>query len=303
VKLDPELEAALRDLPRQDFADIDACRARSQGIAGRHDRSTTPSVSFVDARVPREDGSTLRVRVVHDESPAEDAPVLLHLHGGGFCLGDPDYDEPIHAELVRRTGVVIVSPEYRRAPEHAYPAALDDCTLALRWLASADFPFVPRPRSFGVAGDSAGGGLAAATALWARDFSPIALAAQFLLEPELDARLQTRSMVEGTDTPVWWRSNAELSWKHYLAGRKPDQYASPALAATVAGLPRTYLTVNQADPLRDEGLDYALRLMDADVLTEVHCWPGACHGFLGFPARVARDALDDLVRVIAAYLG
>src|SRR5699024_9338356 len=106
------------------------------------------------------------------------------------------------------------------------------------------------------------------------------------------------------EAPVWFLSNARLSWEYYLAGRAPDGYASPALARSVAGLPRTYLTVNQSDPLRDEGLAYASRLFRAGVLTEVHCWPGAFHGFTTIEhARLSRHALADLIRVVTDYLG
>ncbi|QGH68374.1 alpha/beta hydrolase [Pseudactinotalea sp. HY158] len=300
--LDPELARALADLPVQDFADLAACRERSAGLAGDYDWSGRSDLTVRDVALDRGDGSILTVRVIAPVGADADAPVLLSIHGGGFCLGHPRLDDSRNAELAARAGVVVVSPDYRLAPEHPYPAGLDDCHAALRWIVSGGLGR-SRGRRIGVLGDSAGGGLAAALALLVRDEGEVELAAQFLLEPELDARLETESMIGGTDTPVWFLSNARRSWDFYLGGREPDGYASPALARIVAGLPRTYLAVNQVDPLRDEGLDYAARLLRAGVPTELHCWPGAFHGFTTIEhARLSRDALAELVRVVSGYL-
>lgn len=303
MQLDPELAAALPFLPVQDFGDLARCRTRSSGVKRPFHRSSTPQLEFNDIVIPRPDGSALEVMVISKPATRAWAPVLLHIHGGGFALGDPSFDEAENAEIVDRTGATVVSPGYRLAPENPFPAGFDDCCTTLKWMVSADLSWSHPDRSFAVMGHSAGGGLAAATALWARDISGIQLAAQILLEPELDPRLRTISMTDMVDTPIWFRSNAELSWRFYLANQEPNQYAAPALAESLAGLPRTYLSVNQIDPLRDEGLEYAARLMNDGVLTELHCWPGAFHGFMSIrSAQLTHRAMDQLVTVIKTYL-
>lgn len=303
VQLDPELAAVLPFLPPQDFKDLKRCRALSGEVTQAFARASAPELKFDDDVIQRPDGSTLDVMVISNPATSASAPVVLHIHGGGFALGSPSFDEAENAEIVGRTGVTIVSPNYRLAPEHPFPAAFDDCCTTLEWIASTDFSWADPGRPLAVMGHSAGGGLAAAVALWCRDFSGIPLAAQILLEPELDPRLKTRSMNEMMDTPIWYHSNAELSWDFYLAGQEPNQFAAPALAATLEGLPRTYLSVNQVDPLRDEGLEYARRLMSDGVLTELHCWAGAYHGFMAIQsAQLTHRAMDQLVTVIRTYL-
>jgi acetyl esterase/lipase len=180
---------------------------------------------------------------------------------------------------VREVGAVVVAPEYRLAPEHPYPAGLEDCYATLQWLAAHADEWQVDPERIAVLGDSGGATLAAATALLARDRGGPQVALQVLLEPALDDRLQTRSMFEGTDTVMWNSANAAHSWRFYLGGQAATPYAAPARMDDLVGLPPTYLTVNELDPLRDEGLDYAFRLLGAGVSTEVHCWAGAFHGF------------------------
>jgi acetyl esterase/lipase len=131
-----------------------------------------------------------------------------------------------------------------------------------------------------VGGQSAGGGLAAAVALLARDRGAWKICFQFLGIPELDHRLETPSMRAFVDTPMWDRPNAELSWSYYLGGATDEvsPYASPAVAADVSGLPPAYVTTMEFDPLRDEGVLYALRLLQAGVSVELHSYPGTFHG-------------------------
>jgi acetyl esterase len=154
-----------------------------------------------------------------------------------------------------------------------------------------------------VHGQSAGGGLSAATALLARDRSGPALCFQALGIPELDDRLETPSMTAFTHTPMWARPQAIKSWEYYLGGQPADQYAAPARAQDLAGLPPTYLATCELDPLRDEGLTYAMRLLAAGVPVEVHNYPGAFHGAqLVQGAAVVRRMQDDLVGALRRAL-
>jgi acetyl esterase/lipase len=201
-----------------------------------------------------------------------------------------------------------VSVEYRLAPEHPFPAGVEDCYAALSWTAANAAALGVDARRIAVAGQSAGGGLAAATALLARDRGGPALCFQLLEIPELDDRLDTPSMLAFDDTPLWNRPSAVWSWKHYLGpdhGGEVSPYAAPARAQDVSGLPPAYVSTMELDPLRDEGILYALRMLQAGVPVELHSYPGTFHGSALIPAaavsqRNAREVLDALRRAIAA---
>jgi acetyl esterase/lipase len=191
----------------------------------------------------------------------------------GSCIG-----------LCRGLGVVVVSVDYRLAPETPYPGPLEDCYASLRWLVDQSGQLNIDAERVAVFGQSAGGGLSAATALLARDRGGPDLCFQYLGIPELDDRLQTPSMRQFVDTPMWNRPNAEFSWDYYLGQqyqRGADDvpcHAAPARAEELAGLPPAYISTMEFDPLRDEGIEYALKLMQAGVATELHSFPGTFHG-------------------------
>ena len=301
--IDSELAAVLPFIPPQDFSDLDECRRLSDQVNEPYDQSTHPEVEFSNQYLTRPDGTQFLVRVAFNPDSVQSAAVVLHFHGGGFCIGHPTFDDAENAQIVAETGAIVVSPDYRLAPEFPYPAGFNDCVQTYEWITSPQFRWKPASLRLGLLGHSAGAGIAAAVALWARDHCLQQPTAQFLLEPELDARLETPSAINCIDTPIWYRSNAELSWEYYLGGRPADQYASVALAHDLTGLPKTYLTVNQIDPLRDEGMIYASRLMAANVPTEIHCWPAAYHGFMAIrSAKLSHRAMNQLVSVLSSYL-
>ncbi len=209
-------------------------------------------------------------------------PAVLYIHGGGFFVGSIDSEHMGSAALARELGVVVVSVEYRLAPEHPYPAGLEDCYAALVWLHEhADELGVDRDR-VAISGSSAGGGLAAGLALLARDRGGPALCFQYLGVPEIDDRLETASMRRFTDTPMWTRGAAVKSWEWYLGDAHGSDdvphYAAPARAEDLTGLPPAYISTMEYDPLRDEGIVYALRLLEAGVSVELHSFPGTFHG-------------------------
>ncbi len=181
------------------------------------------------------------------------------------------------------------------------PVETADCFATVQWMSgNASVLGVDRER-IAVGGQSAGGGLAAAVALMARDRGGPSLCFQFLGIPELDHRLDTVSMRTFVDTPMWHRPNAELSWSYYLG---PDAdpvspYASPAVATDLVGLPPAYVTTMEFDPLRDEGINYALRLLEAGVTVELHSYPGTFHGSTLIPsAAVSRRSHDELMTAL-----
>jgi acetyl esterase/lipase len=299
---DPELAAFADMLPTQDLADVAQARAGLAGLIGPLNASVdTSGIVITDHEVPRADGAgaiLVRVYAPEGNAPAGGWPALLDIHGGGFCVGDIDMEHNFCAGVARELGVVIATPEYRLAPEHPFPAGVDDCYAALRWLHEQAATFGVDAARIGVGGQSAGGGLAAATVLLARDRGGPAVCFQFLGIPELDHRLETASMRAFVDTPMWHRGNAELSWRFYL-GPDPgpvSPYASPAIAEDLSRLPPAYVTTMEFDPLRDEGILYALRMMEAGVTVELHSFPGTFHGSAALPtAAVSRRASHELL--------
>lgn len=294
--MDRELAEALPYLPNLPFSDLEGTRAAFADLLAQAPPPDRTGVAVEDRTIDGPQGAPqLTVRVFTPATGAAPRPAVLDIHGGGFAIGSRDLDDAVNLQIARQVGAVVVSVEYRLAPETPFPGPAEDCYTALQWLVAQAGELRVDPARVAVLGDSAGGGLAATTALLARDRRGPALAMQVLIEPELDDRLETHSMRTGTDTAVWHRANAVKSWEFYLGGQPATPYAAPARMQDLSGLPPTYLTVNELDPLRDEGLDYAQRLLVAGVPTELHCFAGTFHGFVLVPtAQVTVRALDML---------
>ncbi|WP_203336642.1 alpha/beta hydrolase [Nocardioides limicola] len=219
-------------------------------------------------------------------SPAEEAgprPVIYYIHGGGMVLGDHRLGVDVLLPYVAEGSAVVVSVDYRLAPEHPDPALVEDCYAGLVWTAknAADLG-IDRQRLI-IAGTSAGGGLAAGTALLARDRAFPTLSHQVLVCPMLDDRFETHSsrMLDGEG--VWDRGDNLFGWTALLGERRggPDvsPYAAPARAEDLTGLPRTYIDTGSVESFRDEVLSYASRLSEAGVSVDLHMWGGGFHGF------------------------
>jgi acetyl esterase/lipase len=301
--IDPELRPFIELLPPVDVEDLEGARARTLELTRAINASVdVAGIVSSDHLVPGpDDGADVLVRVYAPDgpSPAGGRPALLDIHGGGFTSGSIEMEHGFCASVVRRLGIVAATVEYRLAPEHPFPAGIEDCYAALRWLHEAAGELEVDRTRVGVAGQSAGGGLAAGTALLARDRGDPPLCFQFLGIPELDHRLETASMSAFIDTPMWSRPQAIVSWERYLG---PDHagdvspYASPAIAPDLNELPPAYVTTMEFDPLRDEGILYALRLMEAGVHVELHSYPGTFHGSsLVTTAEVSRRASEELL--------
>jgi acetyl esterase/lipase len=283
--IDPELTGILDLLPPIDLRDPPAARAAfSDLVAGmRSEIAGIETLDIEDRLVPGWEGNPdVGVRVYRPKDRAGPVPGVLLIHGGGFIIGSVEAEHAGAAMTALQTGAVVVSVEYRLAPEHPFPAGLHDCYSALVFLAGTAGDLGVDPERLALYGASAGGGLAAATALLARDLGGPSLCFQMLHIPELDDRLETPSMRTFVDSPLWNRPLAELSWKAYL-GAGADRadvspYAAPARATDLSGLPPAYISTAENDPLRDEGILYGLRLLQGGVSVELHQFPGTFHG-------------------------
>jgi acetyl esterase/lipase len=230
------------------------------------------------------------------------------IHGGGFIIGSVEAEHAGAALMAIDSGAVVVSVEYRLAPEHPFPAALHDCYAALSYLHGEAVSLGVDPARVALCGTSAGGGLAAATALLARDLGGPPVCFQMLHIPELDDRLETPSMRAFVDSPVWNRPLAAKSWRAYLGAQhgsaQTPAYAAPARAEDLSGLPPAYVSTAENDPLRDEGIIYALRMLQAGVSVELHQFPGTFHGSaLVTTASVSRRAQREAALVLRRALG
>ncbi len=220
-------------------------------------------------------------------------PVLVYLHGGGLVMGSNHSFEPTARELARASGAAVVAVEYRLAPESPPPAQFDDAYVATEWVAGhADELGVDGSR-LAVVGDSAGGSLAAAVALAARDHGGPRICVQVLLYPGLDRDMGTASITSMPDAPML--SHADIVYMHELVDRSGGSprgpYHVPAYASDLSGLPAAIVVTGECDPIRDWGERYARRLRDAGVQTTLTRYPGMYHGFLMRSDATARGRL------------
>jgi acetyl esterase len=273
----------------------------------RRERAAAPVQPIHDVSDLTIDTETgpLPVRVYRPASDAGMAAVVF-FHGGGWVLCDLESHDGMCRALANATGAVFVSVGFRNAPEAPYPAGVEDCYAATAWVvAHADLLGIDRAR-VAVMGDSAGGNLAAAVALMARDRSGPALAAQVLAYPVMADDFDTRSYREyGAGEFYLTREAMQWYWDHYVPEeRRHEPYAAPLRAAELAGLPAAVVLVGECDPLHDEGLAYATRLADSGVPCTVIDFEGGFHGFLSFAAVLdsGRRALSTLAAAVRAVL-
>ncbi|MCX4713061.1 MULTISPECIES: alpha/beta hydrolase [Streptomyces] len=310
-RLDPEMAAALAAAPlpptvlpgltREELAALRAARAAAVFPP------PAEGVRVTDHHLPGPGAVRLRVHRPR-AAAAGPLPCLVWMHGGGMVLGTPEMDDARLSAYVLEAGCAVVSVDYRLAPEHPYPAPVEDCYRALRWTAEQADALGVDPERLAVGGISAGGGLAAATALLARDRGGPRLTFQLLLCPMLDDRNTTDSSREFTDPVTWPRANNLYGWAALLGpladGDEVPPYAAPARATDLSGLPPAYVDVGELEVFRDECAQYALRLIAAGVSAEFHLWPGAFHGFDGvlphltLPRRAAAEQIAVLRRAL-----
>ena len=306
--VDPEVWPIVELLPFLEFDNdtLALARAGSASLAGIAEVPVPASVRTAT----RADGSAVELYVFDPNPGTAGRPALFHIHGGGMVLGSVKDMQAGPSAMAQALQIPVISVEYRLAPETPFPGPQQDCLDGLTWLAANAAELGVDPARIAIIGESAGGGLAAATALMARDTRGPRLAAQVLIYPMLDHRTGSDACRWNNRTTgewVWTRSANRFGWEA-LRGDYPAEDArkgwfSAALADDLAGLPPTLLLVGSLDLFFDEDVDYARRLVDAGVPVELHCYPGAVHAFnmiadAAISQAFARDMLGGIARVL-----
>ena len=306
--VDPDFLPLIDLLPNNQFTreDLPAIRIESEN---RFAFIGAPPIA-PEVKVIAGEGGPLEV-YWYDPAPGETGrPALLHIHGGGMVIGSAKSMQQAPSGMAAALGIPVASVEYRLAPDHPFPAPQQDCYTALTWLAAHAGELGVDAARIGITGESAGGGLAAATALMARDLGGPALAAQFLTYPMLDHRTGSGDCPYGnpiTGEFVWTRLHNQFGWEclrgDYGADDAHKGWFSPALADDLSGLPPTWIGTGSLDLFLDEDLDCALRLVKAGVPVELHSYPGAIHAFNAIAeAPTAKAFTRDLLGAMARML-
>jgi acetyl esterase len=298
VAMDPELEVFIPLFPPADLTDPVTARKNLAALAASVPALDTTDMQIGDRTVPADPDVAVRIYRPHQAQGA-----IVWLHGGGFVMGDLDTEQPAATRLADGSGAVVISVGYRRAPEHRFPAAFDDAYAVLLWTAEHAAELGVDPARIAVGGHSAGAGIAAAVALRARDEQGPPICYQLLNQPQLDDRQETWSARNFTDTPWMTRDKLAATWRHYLGSAPASPYAAPARAADLSGLPPAYIATAEFDPLRDEAIAYALRLLHAGGSVELHQWPGTFHGSHAIlSAAISQRQITELIAALRRAL-
>ncbi|MFC0505244.1 alpha/beta hydrolase [Micromonospora costi] len=310
---DPDLRALLAGMP--------VPQLNAEVLAQVRRFATQPVESLLDGRaverreitVPAADGARILLSILRPTGTTRSgpAPCVYWIHGGGMVMGDRYSQIDIPLDWLDLLGAVVISVDYRLAPEVGGTTLVDDCYHGLTWVAEHAAELGIDPGRIVVAGASAGGGLAAGVTLMARDRGTPAIAAQVLIGPMLDHRNGTTSSRQYAGGPgVWTAEMNEFGWRCVLAGLDGEvpAYVSAALADDLSGLPPTYIDAGSAEVFRDEDVDYATRIWAAGGHADLHVWAGGCHGFdalyptAPLSAAARRTRSDWLARLLGAAL-
>ena len=287
-RMDPELLAAYQAMPAEgifDWEDLPATREMFSGVVARVTAAIPDSenVAKEDRTVPGPEGvPEVPVRVYRPVKGSGTLPAVLWIHGGGYVIGGVEEEDLACQHVSEAVGCVVVSVGYRLAPEHPFPAPLEDCYAALKWIAGSASQFDVDPARIAVVGASSGGGLAAGLALLVRDRAEVSIAFQAPIYPMVDDRNVTPSSREITDPRLVNRETSINAWRAYVGeiagGEDVSPYAAAARGTDLSGLRPAYVAVGTLDAFLDEDIEYARRLMAAGVPTELHVYPGLFHG-------------------------
>ena len=307
MPLDPQAQALLEQMKQMGFIftpDLTPARGREMMAQFLAIRPPGEAVARVEDRlIPGPAGEIpIRIYIPHGNGPL---PILVFLHTGAWVFGNLDNQDPLCRRITNRAGCIVVSVDYRLAPENPFPAAVEDSYAATQWVATHAAEFQGDPSRLAVSGDSAGGNMAADVALMACERGGPKLVFQLMLFPATDFTLSTPSMEELADgytvtkaEMLWIRDNYvpnEADWTHPLA--------SPLLAPNLSGLPPALIITAEYDPLRDDGELYGKRLQEAGVLTKISRYDGMLHDFPDMLEEPGNRAVDEIATALRAAFG
>lgn len=300
MPLDSQVKALLDQLEQMQMpalADMTPEQGRAAFQQMRQLGGAPEPVARVEDRVIPGPAGDLKVRI-YTPSGEPPFPVMVFFHGGGWVIGDLESHDPLCRTLTNASGSMIVAVDYRLAPEHKFPAAVDDCYAAAKWVADQAADLGGDPNRLGVGGDSAGGNLSAVVCLLARDRGGPKLAYQLLIYPATDFAMNMPSVRENGEG--YFLTFQDMVWftNHYIRGAsdKLNPLVSPLVAADHSGLPTAIIVTAQFDPLRDEGEAYGEKLRQAGVSVKVRRYNGMIHGFVSLFAVISRghEAVRDV---------
>jgi acetyl esterase len=306
VQIEPSFEGYLakaiqeRPIP---LDKVDVTRRRKAVAENRVNlMANTPAEVSVEKAEFSHGGHTVTGLVFRNTRWSGNRPVILYFHGGGWMYGSPEQSAQLAFLYALNTGATVVSPRYRLTPEHPFPAAFEDCYAALAWAGEHLNELGRSSAGVIVAGESAGGNLAAAVAIKARDEAGPKISLQLLNYPALGLDFETDSYLRNAEAPILSRDEMRFFWRKYLGEGLANRhiYSVPLLARSLAGLPPAHVIVAEHDPLLDDGIRYVRRLIDAGVSAELYAAAGLTHGFfraLSESAYVAQIA-QRLIRAI-----
>lgn len=311
MALDPQVQALLDMLAAAGgppIEEMEVPAVRQMYLDMRPPTIGVPVARIEDRRILAGDDVTVGARVYTPEGGDGPFPGVVYFHGGGWVIGDLETHDHLCRAMAKGSGAVVVSVDYRLAPEVRFPAAAEDCYAATRWVAAHGAELRIDPARLAVAGDSAGGNLAAVVAQMARDRGEPRLVFQLLLCPVTDYGFDTASYRENADGYLLTKNAMAWFWHHYLSdpaveGRDPR--ASPMRAESLAGLPPAHVVTAEYDPLRDDGEAYAARLREAGVPVTHQRYDGQIHNFfaMGHVLERGAAACDELCAVLRRALG
>lgn len=306
--VDPAVLPALEAFPSLQTTreSLPAIRATMNALVAAMAAPDLP-VGIEEVRIPAAEGHAVRAILLRPEGRQGPLAAVLRIHGGAYILGTPEMSVPELTETAHQLGVAILSVDYRLAPEHPFPAGIEDCYTALGWLHENAATLGIDPARIAVQGESAGGGLAASLALLARDRGAYPLAFQLLDAPMIDDRTCVRPRNPVTGAFIFTPRDNHFGWSCVLDAEPGvgdvSPYAAAARATRLEGLPPALVATGALDLFLDENVDYAMRMIAAGVAVELHVYPGCPHGYvIAADAPVARRALADKRDALARAL-
>jgi acetyl esterase len=308
MPLDPQVEKVLKqteELGLPAYQDLTPMEARKQMLSLAPPVDPLLSVKRVEDRNIPGPGGDIPIRLYY---PSGDAPfpVMVYFHGGGWVIGDLDTHHAFCHALAKAGNCLVVSVDYRLAPEHRYPSAVEDAYAATRWVAENVEAIQADPDRFAVCGDSAGGHLAAVVSMMARDRKGPRIDLQILIYPITDCSFDTTSYIENKEGYNLTRDLMIWFWNHFLndESEADDPYVSPLREQNLSGLPQALILTAEYDPLRDEGEAYAKKLQEAGVKVTLSHYPGMIHAFIRMTAQLdkAKEALDEVAGTLRRVL-